>query len=128
MNNEEQIKIMKMVQDGKISAEEGLDLLDLLSSKRSDPNKQEPVRPAGAVQPQWCRIRISDVDTGKVKVNVRLPLGLVNAGMKMGAKISSGMDEINFSEIIKAARSNEIGRLVDVYDDESREHTEIFLE
>jgi hypothetical protein len=71
---------------------------------------------------------VSDMDTGRTKVNVRLPLGLINAGVKMGARFAPEMQDMDFSEFIQAARAGEIGRMVEVDDVDDREHVEIFIE
>lgn len=130
-NNDERTKILRMVQEGKITAEEGLQLLDMLSTpeKSSTP-------PAGSVnftrqsngEGKWCHITVSDLDTCKTKVNVRLPLGLVNAGVKMGARFAPELEDMDFSEFIKAARSGDVGKMVEVDDEDDREHVEIFIE
>jgi hypothetical protein len=125
----ERLKIMKMVQDGKISAEEGIELLDMLTEKDA---KGKNVASAAAEpqrnNPQWFRVVVTDAVTGKVRVNVRLPMSLVNAGMKMGAKFSpqvEGLDQSMLSELIKSGAT---GKVVDVYDDEDDEHVEVYIE
>jgi hypothetical protein len=55
-------------------------------------------------------------------------MGLVNAGMKMGARFSPELDGIDMSEFIQAAKNGEIGQMIDVYDEEDREHVEIYIE
>ncbi len=131
VNKDERTKILQMVQEGKITPEEGIQLLDMLEGQDKPDIKRadKPVdnRPAGA-EGKWCRIMVSDMDTGRTKVNVRLPLGLINAGVKMGAHFAPEMQDMDFSEFIQAARAGEIGRMVEVDDEDDREHVEIFIE
>ena len=47
------------------------------------PLPEEGPAPGGA---RWFRVRVTDVRSGKVKVNVSLPMGLINFGLKLGAK------------------------------------------
>jgi hypothetical protein len=118
---EERMQILKMIEEGKISAEEGARLLQALSAGPKTP------RPAGG-EPRWFRVRVTDLDTGKNKVNVNIPMGLVNVGMKMGARFAPNVEGLNFEEIMEAIRSGAQGKIVDVVDDEDGERVEIFIE
>ena len=85
-SSEERMKILKMIEDGKLSAEEGTKLLAALSEKRV-PEHALPGMPGG---PRWLRIRVTDVRTGRSKASVQIPLALVDAGMKIGAFRAGG--------------------------------------
>ncbi len=128
MGDTERLRVMKLVQDGKISPEEGMELLDILDlrEKTQKTTTMDTVRSTGSGK--WTRIRVTDMDTGRVRVNVRVPLGLVNAGMKLGARFTPEMDGINFEEVIQAAREGGTGEIIDVYDEDDREHVEIYIE
>ncbi len=74
---EERMKILKMIEDSKITAEEGAKLLAALAdSRRTQPL---PTASAGAGSAKWFRVRVTDVATGKTRVNVNLPIALVRA-------------------------------------------------
>lgn len=128
MDNSERLKVMKLVQESKITPEEGMELLEMLDKKEKPqkPVMPEAARPVG--QGKWLRVNVTDMDTGKLRVNVRVPLGLVNAGMKLGSKFAPEVDGINFEEVIQAAREGGTGEIIDVYDEDDREHVEIFIE
>jgi hypothetical protein len=77
--SEERIKILKMVEEGKLTAEEAVQLLGTLG-------KSERKRtPATDVDSRWLRVRVTDLGTGKPKVNVNIPMRLVNVGLRVGA-------------------------------------------
>jgi hypothetical protein len=61
-------------------------------------------------------------------VNVRLPVSVINAGVKMGARFSPQVEGLDMHELMQYIRSGMIGKIVDVYDDEDGEHVEVFLE
>ena len=126
MKPEEKIRIMQMVQNGTITPEEALQLLEGIERKLND----VPGQSSGSVggPPKWARILITDMDSGKVRVNIRMPLGLINAGRKMGARIAPGMDGMNIDDLFQGANLSEPGRVIEVYDDTDREHIEIFVE
>jgi hypothetical protein len=119
---EERIQILKMIEEGKISPEEGAKLLSALGTKPSPP------RPAGGPDARWFRVRVTDAETGKSKVNVNIPMGLVNVGMRMGARFIPEDADIDLEEVFEQIRSGAQGKIVEVIDDESGEHVEIFIE
>ncbi|UCG24476.1 MAG: hypothetical protein JSW55_00260 [Chloroflexota bacterium] len=119
------MQILKMIEEGKISAGEGAELLRALEqdggSKPSEPLK-------GASAPRWFRVRVTDTRTGKSKVNVNIPMGLVNVGMKMGARFAPEMDGVDFDELTEAIQGGASGKVMDVIDEEEGERVEIFVE
>lgn len=128
---EERMKILKMIQEGKITAQEGAELLEALDGKSS--TKAEPQSPptassSGGREPHWFRVLVTDTETGKVRVNMRLPVSLVNAGMKMGARFAPEIQGLDNDQLMEHLRSGETGRIIDVTDDEDGEHVEVFIE
>ena len=122
----ERLKILKLVQEGNLTAEEGIELLDLLGAK-TPAGKANPAEPQPAVA-QWFRVVVTDTTTGKIRVNVRLPISLVNAGMKMGARFSPQVEGLD-RETLSAFINNGItGKVVDVRDEQDGEHVEVFIE
>ena len=119
---EERMRILQMIQEGKVSADEGARLLQALGTARDNAAKST------APDPRTLRVRITDLSTNKVKVNVTIPMGLVNVGLKLGARFTPASTEINYDEIKEAIRSGFSGQLVDVEDLESNEHIEVWVE
>jgi DUF4097 and DUF4098 domain-containing protein YvlB len=115
--HEERMQILKMIEEGQITAEEGAKLLDALEA-----TEEERAAPA-----RWFRVRVTDMKTGKHKVNINLPLGLLNIGAKIGAKFSAPFD-LDIDEIIRAVREGARGKVVDLEDTEDGERVEIYLE
>ncbi len=124
-SSEERMKILKMIEDGKLSAEEGTKLLSALSERRMP----TPPRASGMPgAPRWLRIRVTDVRTGRSKASVQIPLALVDAGMKIGAHFAPEVEGVNMSNVMEALRSGVTGKIIDVTDDEDGEHVEIYVE
>ena len=124
-SSEERMKILKMIEDGKLSAEEGTKLLAALNEKRMPPPPRAPGMPGG---PRWLRIRVTDVRTGRSKASVQIPLALVDAGMKIGAHFAPEVEGVDMSNVMEALRSGMTGKIIDVTDDEDGEHVEIYVE
>lgn len=124
-SSEERMKILKMIEDGKLSAEEGTKLLATLSEKRGPTPPRPPGMPGG---PRWLRIRVTDVRSGRSKASVQIPLALVDAGMKIGAHFAPEVEGVDMSNVMDALRSGVTGKIIDVMDEEDGEHVEIFIE
>ena len=122
---EERFQILKMIESGTITADEGAKLLAALEEGASK-SKGEPSTPGG--QARWMRIRVTDLKTGRAKVNVNLPMGLVSFGMKMGARFAPEMEEIDMEEILQAIKEGAQGKIVEVEDEEDSERVQIYIE
>ncbi len=124
---EERMKILKMIEEGKITAEDGAKLLAALAESRKTPSAPLSLTGAGS-EARWFRVRVTDLATGKTKVNVNIPMGLVNVGIKMGARFAPDLDAEQMEALAEALKSGATGKLLDVTDDEDGEHVEIFVE
>ena len=87
---EERMKILKMVESEQISAQEGAKLLAALSTSA----KGKGAFASPTSQAKWFRVRVIDLDTGRNKVNVNIPMSLVNVGIKMGAREQERLAEV----------------------------------
>ncbi len=121
---EEKKQILKMVEEGKITVDEGLDLLNALEER-------EKIENTYTNDPKWLKIKVFDPDED-TKVNVNLPLSLINVGMKMSQKFvpelkDAGLDEEDFKEILNAIEDGAQGKIVDI-ESEDGEKVEIVVE
>jgi len=118
---EERMQILKMIEEGKISAEEGAKLLAALSAG-ANPACKSARRPQAVPRP---RDRPGE---RRNKVNINIPMSLVNVGLKMGARFAPDIEGVNFEEVMEAVRSGSQGKIIDVVDDEDGERVEIYVE
>jgi hypothetical protein len=119
---EERMKILNMINEGKVSAEEGAKLLAALA------NTGRPSGGLGASGAKWLRVRVTDVASGRSKATVQIPISLMEAGMKIGAHFAPEIDGVNMDQLMEALRLGTTGKIIDVVDDEDGEHVEIFVE
>jgi len=120
---EERMKILRMIADGKITAEEGAKLLATLSESRKAIKKTALSSKIGGAR--WLKVQVTDMVTGKAKATVNLPLGLVDAGLNIASKYAP---DVAFEELVEAINAGAEGKIIDVYDEEDGEHVEIFIE
>lgn len=134
-NTDEKIRILNMVQDGKITAEEAAKLLEALEVKE-EKNEVEILSnfdggSSTKGKPRWLRIVVSDTMTGKKKVNLKVPVAFLKSGMNLASKINVGdgvLNQIDLEGVLMANSENPSGVLVDIEETESGEHVLITLE
>ena len=120
--SEERLRILKLIESGQVSAEEGGQLIEALAEN------QERDRPRGAVQPRVLRVRVTDVSSRRQKINVTIPVSLVGIGLKLGAKLARRMESANADQIMRAIEGGSLGRIFEMQDLDEGERVEIFVE
>lgn len=122
---QEREQILKMVSEGKISAEEGARLLNAIASQG---RPEQPARVDEALRGRWLRVRVLDMVTGKPRVNFSLPLGLISVGLRLGAQFVPELADIDLDEFMAAIDEGTQGKILEVEDPEDEERVEIFIE
>jgi len=125
----EKMQILKMIEEGKISADEGMQLLQAVESNVEETSPEVSAANTGnGTSPKRLRVRVQK--DGKETVNIKIPISLVNVGLKIGKKFSPELQEsmgnVDMDEIIQMIQDGAEGRLVEV--DDGDEHVEIFVE
>jgi hypothetical protein len=93
--NEDRKRILTMLAEGKITADEAERLLDAMSGR--------PEAASGAVAgsnrgPKYFRVEVdaNEPGEGRAKVNVRIPMQLLRAGVRLSALIpAKARDDVN---------------------------------
>jgi hypothetical protein len=142
-HSEERMKILRMIEENRISADQAALLLSSLEERPRETPSPEPQAPqapqpfmpepaapapAHASKARWFRVQVTDTKSGKARVHVRLPLSLVGWGLKLGSRYTDELSGIDMDELMEALRSGEEGKLIEVVDEEDGEHVEIFVE
>ena len=129
-STEERMRILMMIQEGKISAAEGAKLIEALDDLGEPTPPQPRSTPSftSGKKPRYLRVLITDTDSGKARVNVRLPVSLINSGIRMGARFAPEIEGLDTEDLNAWLNSGEVGQIVDIFDEDDGEHVEVFLE
>lgn len=130
--NEEIMKVLKMVEEGKIDANKAAEIIEVLKKNEEpaaleDAEKSiyqinaiepvEPIEPELPLKSMGERMLIIKVDSPKDKVNVRLPInfikGVLGACKKLPVNVE-GMENVDIEMIAKAIDEGLVGKIVDV--------------
>lgn len=115
---EEQMKILKMIEDGVITAADGMKLLEAISEEpqATESNKNDSV--------EWVRIKVTDPKRANKDVNIKLPMSLIKIGMKIGEKFSvnfgTNLDPGDFQKILEAIQEGGAGEVINIETDDGQ--------
>ena len=106
----EKLQILKMVQEGKVRADEAEKLLQAL--------EQQGGQKGPGTKAKWLRIRVQETD--KNLVNINLPLALVDVALNMGLKFASPeqLAGIDIPGLVEAIKQGATGKIVEVQSEE----------
>jgi hypothetical protein len=123
--SEERMMILRMVEQGKINAEEGARLLAALGNRSGGQGSAGTSSGRSSMRSgRNFRVRVTDNLTGQQKVQVNIPLALAEMGLRFVPK-SAGID---VESIQQALDTGIEGRIVDVVDHEHGQRVEVFIE
>ncbi len=121
---EERLRVLQMLEDGKISPEDATSLLRALGQRQEAQGRSR----LGGPESRYLRIRVTDLASGTGKVNVSVPLGLVSAGLRIAERFAPESQDIDFQDLEDMIVSGAEGKLVEVMDAEDNERVEIYVE
>ena len=119
---EERMKILEMLEQGKISAKEAEGLMAAMD--------EADQLPATSGKPRWLRIKVFDKKKNKTKTNINIPLSLAKIALKFIPKKAKekmdiqGLDVDAVLNMIKQGVSD--GKIVEV--DEEDEQISVTLD
>lgn len=122
--NEEKLKILKMLEEKKISSQEAMQLLEILENlETKDAHEKE--------ESKTLKIRIYKGDFTEPEINVNIPLGwlkLINPliARRINEKLKEKGYDIDIQKINNSIQSSETSKIVDVQD--GNEKVEIYIE
>lgn len=124
--NEERLQILRMVQEGKVSAEEAAKLLEALGTQHSDAAPVETSRRRNRM------VRIIVREGEGTKVNVNVPLDLARIALKFipskVLKSDEGESLVDLDEVIRLLEEGLEGKLIDVVEESSNTRVEVLVE
>lgn len=97
--------ILKMLESGKINAEDAYKLLTAIDGKKdTKQNNKTQERPNFHSKKNYLSITL-EKESGE-KSNVRIPISIARMGLNAGSKFSSELNGLNINEIINSLEQN----------------------
>ncbi len=112
-------RILQFIASGHISVLEGSQLLDALDAEQ---------RATERTRARLVRIRVTDLQSGRQKADVTIPVGLVNVGLRLGARLAPQISGSALEDLLRSLAHGAIGRLLEWQDLEEHERVELFVE
>ncbi len=139
---DERFRILEMIGQGQITAEQGAQLLEALGSGSPTPAAPTPPpAPSPAPAPEEVKAALNTASqkgrrlrvvvsskNGKERVNVNLPIRLMEVGLKIGSRFVDELKDLDdeMAMLMDAIQNDVMGKIVEVDDEE--EHVEIYIE
>lgn len=137
--NEERKKILEMLSEGKISVEEAEKLLEAVSKDR--PESGEVKDSSGRKILKYLRVVVEPREKGGDRVNIRVPLNLIRAGLKWASfmpkeaqdKVDEVLTEKGLDLNFKNMSKDDVEELIRTLDDleidiEGKEKVRVYCE
>jgi hypothetical protein len=118
--------VLNMIRDGRIDSKTGVELITALSTSTT----ALAGKPTHLHNSQSYRVKVvvTDLMSGRGRINLRLPANLVLTTLKSGNHCSPEIRKINPDRLLESIRNGQIGKIVDVIDNADQERIEIYLE
>lgn len=127
-------EILQMLANGSITASEAGDLLlqinDLevqpaapATAPTGEPPLTEPERTGkdSAKKARWLNVRVTDTDSGRDRVSLRIPLSLARIGLRMGAHFSPEIGDMDWEQMLQELAGTDEQTIVEVNDQDDGE-------
>lgn len=108
--DKESLEILEMVREGRVTPEQGAELLGAL--------KARPMAAGGGERPRFVRVRVNvqekEGEGDKVAVNLNLPVAMADLALKMmeKAKITKQGETIEFGEYLKELQGLDVSAIL----------------
>jgi hypothetical protein len=112
--SEEVLRILKMVEEGKLDASKGAELIEALNANKL-PEKY--VTPANTISNDGMMLKVKVISAEKDNVNIKLPIKFIKGVIAACGKIPvdvHGMEAIDTKMLLEAIDSGLTGKIVDV--------------
>jgi MFS family permease len=89
------LSIIQQLEEREISVEEAASLLEAVEGGKLAALAASAPGPSAARPKDYIRVRVSDLTSGALKADLRLPLGLVNTALDAGGRLSDHLDRLD---------------------------------
>jgi len=118
--SDERARILKLLEEGKITPQDAARLLDAVGEGNGD-------KPGN----RFLKVKVTEDGSTRPKVSITLPVALVKLGMRFAphsARANIADHEIDTRVITEALEKGITGKIIEVHDEENGEHVEVWLE
>jgi hypothetical protein len=129
----DRLRILELLEQQRITAAEAAELLAALGDRGRDTRRRErgkwvaeELAPA-ADRARWIHVRVPDRDSGRMRTNVSVPIGMVGFGLGFARRFRNLPGVGHVDDLFEAVRNGRRGTIFDV-SNEGGERVEIFID
>ena len=127
-NSQERRVVLRMIDEGKITAEEGFQLLKALDAGSQAPATGAQARFHPALRGRTVRLHVFDMARNRTKATASVPASLLEAGLRIAAHYAPGLQGMNTDQLLHTLADGVQGRVLEVLDESSKVKVEVFIE
>lgn len=116
-HKDERLRILRMIEEGKLSAEEAARLLDALNGDGAAPAAKDRSR----------RLRVVVTQRDAPQVNVTVPMELARIALRLIPR-GLGTAHADVEELVRVLEEADRGKWVDIRSETEGVHVEVFVE
>lgn len=117
--NQDRDRILRMIETGQVSADDAARLLDQLAAEQ---------RIADRVRARLLRVRVTELDSGRVKVNLTIPVGLLHVGLRLGVRLGPQLTGNALQALLHTIERGATGLVLEWQDPAEDERIELFVD
>lgn len=121
-SKDERNRILALVEEGQVNAEQAAELLDTLEMGTARPLKRGNER--------MLRVRATNIGAKSPMMHLAaiLPVRLLSISLQLGVRLFPQLESHTLEEILRSIEQGATGRLLDLQDLEHGERLEIFID
>lgn len=77
---------------------------------------------------RWLRVSVTETATGRTKLTLRLPVGLLDIALKLGANLLPGASEAEVAALLRSVRDDHVGSATATDDLDRGERMDVAIE
>ncbi len=128
-SSQERLQVLRMIDEGKITAEEGFQLLKVLDSTDGASDSPRPTSGVDeALKGKLVRLQVIDLESGRSKATASVPLRLLEVGLRIATHYAPGLKHMNPDSLLDALGTVNEGRIIEIVDEEQKTRIELRVE
>jgi len=120
MSGSESMQILQMVDSGQVSVDDAVGLMSTV--------KKSQFPPDAASAERWLRLHVTNLETGKAKVQINLPLSWLRWGLTLGSRFTPELHEVDLDLLLTQLDQDIDGCILEVEDLTDNQRVEVFVD
>ena len=124
----ERLQVLKMIDTGTITVDEAFRLLDALDRTQAPESTVDSRLRSKTLAGKHVRLKVSNLHNDQVKAQAKLPVQLLDLGLRIASRYAPGVNAIDVDELVAGLADGVGGKIVEVTDNDNSIRVEVSIE